>query len=925
MIPGQKYDTLTTSDSGWEYDVAVETNALNALAENNTLSHAPYGLYVDPSSELQPLIAVLMYRGASALNSSVTLMDVVRYYAPLIFALSLIPIFLIGRELGGDLAGCASVFFAVTMVSPIYWHKVGAFDREPIQLILGAWAMFLTIKLFKASRQSVLKFALLAGMVYGLFGLAWAGWHYVIAITILGMSIVLLLGFLGRFARKIDVVGNLLGAIRGHLDLLIGWVIMMLVITLVLGVLGGKSPDLWVTVFGTYAGYLGIGGGEGISVSTYASEMQALPRDLDAWWEAVPGKFYAVDILTTFVFTLIILAFLKFIWSRKRWEILTFAWLIVLLAMVWPGAGQARFERMWWPFVPAMAGVGVAVCLSVLKQMSFEPSMGWLRNMQNPLVLILVAGMVVVPFGVNAHSAAEHVAPPTEWRGVGFDEAFMETFDWIRENTPENSIFSIQWSFGHLFTGVARRPTVVDGAEVPAREGTWENDPTFVPRPPDYIYYVEGDQGLIYGVDVSPKSYWSNLESWVKDEPGSKFGSFEINGRRIDVEWFPMMGGDELEWYLETYRDNYGVKIDYVIFSVDEYSRAYGYYQSTQIRNILLVAERLFDLSQLHPTSENGKYVFNFGENREAVVLDYQNGSVYLRTDNGDMTMDGYGVMRVSDGQITDLIQFNPPTSTPDIEETLILFLDEEDQITSARLVKGVSEKVFARPIPVGVLAFSGNLESVGYMEDVFTSSNGYVRVFKIYHLPSLAAPADNSLTNDNTPEFKWYEAVGGVTYELQVDDNADFSSPEIHEDNLSARTYMASTALPDGDYFWRVAAYDSAGNLMGWSDVHAFAVDTTPPEMPTLHAPENGAQLNDNTPTFEWAPSFEAQEYRLLVDENSEFSSPEIDLTQTENSYTSTTELPDDNYYWMVIAIDRAGNESESLVRTFSVLAGGA
>jgi len=598
---------------------------------------------------------------------------------------------------------------------------------------------------------------------------------------------------------------------------------------------------------------------------------------------------------------------MKFMWTRRRWELLAFSWLMVLLAMVWPGAGQARFERMWWPFVPVMAGVGVAVCFSVLKRMSFEPSMGWLRNMQNPLVLILVASVMMVPFGVNAHSAAEHVTPPTEWHVVGLDGAFMETFDWVRENTHENSIFSIQWSFGHLFTGATRRPSVVDGAEVPAREGTWENDPTFTPRPPDYIYYVEDSRGLIYGMDVARKSY-------------------AINGRRIDVQWFPIIGEDELEWYLATYRDNYDVKIDYMIFSVEEYSQAYNYYQFSQPGNILLSAERLFTPSQLQPTVEGQSYVFNFGENRPAVVLDIQTRDVYLRAGNENLMMDGYGVFRInSQGQITDFVPpFNPPSSTPDIQETLVVFLNEEDQIVSAWLVDGVSAEITGRPVPVSVLVFSGNTESVDYAEEVFTSSNGYVRVIKVYHVPSPRSPADHALINEDTPKLQWYKVPGASTYELQVDDSADFYSPEIQENDLTGMTYVPSTALSDGDYFWRVAAYDSGGNLIGWSDVHSFTIEVTPPKVPTLHVPENGAELSDNTPTFEWASSPDAQKYRLLVDENSEFSSPEIDITQTENSYTSATELPDDNYYWKVIAIDRAGNESESLVRTFSVLTGG-
>ncbi len=903
LIPGQKYDTLTTSDSGWVYDTAVEIDKTNALAENNPLSHAPYGLSIALGEQVQPLVTVMIYRGVNAINPSVTLMDVVKYWAPLIFALSLIPIFLIGREFSGDLGGCVAVFFAATLVSSIYWHKVGAYDREPIQLILGAWAIFLTIKLFKAPRHSIPKFALLAGMVYGLFGLAWAGWHHVIAIAILGLLFVLLAGFLGRFLRKTsDLFGAFFSTIRGHLGLIVGVVGMMVVITLVLGVLGGQSPLFWVGVFGTYTGYLGLGGGGGgVSFTTYAGEMQA-----PSSWGSTLGKFYGAEILTTFILILIGVALAKFIWSRKRWEILTFSWLIVLVAMVWPGVGQARFERLWWPFVPVLAGVGAATLVSLARRFSFESSGEWLKHFQNPIAFVVVMGIIAAPFVVNAYNTAQYTTPPTEWHARGLDEAFMEAFDWFQESTPENSVVSIQWSFGHLFTGTARRAAVTDGAEIRAEEGKWENDPSFVPRPPDYIYYVEDSRGLIYGVDVARKS-------------------FEVNGRRIDVQWLPIVGEDEFSWLLTTYRDNYGCKVDYVIFSIEEYSTAVNYYQSTQPINILLGAERIRTPSQLQPSTEGQKYVFNFGENREAVVLDSETRGVYLRTDNGNLNMDGYGVLMVDkQGRISDYGGFFPPSSTPDIQETLLIFFDEGGDWVSAWLIEGVSAEITGRSVPMSARVFAGDTEGIDYLQIVFTSSNGFVKVIKINHVPSPISPADGAMINDSMPEFQWSGAIGAGRYELWVDNNADFTSPEIREDNLVNPTYTAVVTLPDGDYFWRVGAYDGENSLLGWSETSAFTIDTQAPSQPQLYEPQDNAELSTSEATFRWTEPEPGVTYDIQIDDENGFTSPYVhDNTDlTDNSYAYTF-LRNGVYYWRVRAKDDAGNTSEwSSSFTFTVRA---
>ncbi|MFN4133084.1 MAG: STT3 domain-containing protein, partial [Candidatus Hadarchaeales archaeon] len=153
-IPGERYQTLTTSDSGWVYGIAREIEKTNSIPEKNPISHAPYGWPIAPEETMQPLVAVVIYRGLHVLNPTLTLFDVTKFFAPLMYALTLIPIFLIGRELKGDLGGAIAAFFMATLTSSIYWNKVGAFDREPSIIFFGAWFMLLLIKLFKSDKKS---------------------------------------------------------------------------------------------------------------------------------------------------------------------------------------------------------------------------------------------------------------------------------------------------------------------------------------------------------------------------------------------------------------------------------------------------------------------------------------------------------------------------------------------------------------------------------------------------------------------------------------------------------------------------------------------------------------------------------------------------------------------------------------------------
>jgi hypothetical protein len=67
-----------------------------------------------------------------------------------------------------------------------------------------------------------------------------------------------------------------------------------------------------------------------------------------------------------------------------------------------------------------------------------------------------------------------------------------------------------------------------------------------------------------------------------------------------------------------------------------------------------------------------------------------------------------------------------------------------------------------------------------------------------------------------------------------------------------------------------------------------------------TLVSPASGTLTNDNTPTFNWSSVTAATSYRIQVDNNSDFSSPEFDQTTSNTSITSSV-LPDDIYYWHV------------------------
>jgi hypothetical protein len=82
---------------------------------------------------------------------------------------------------------------------------------------------------------------------------------------------------------------------------------------------------------------------------------------------------------------------------------------------------------------------------------------------------------------------------------------------------------------------------------------------------------------------------------------------------------------------------------------------------------------------------------------------------------------------------------------------------------------------------------------------------------------PILALPANGSSTGDTTPEFRWNPASDASEYRVQVDNNADFSSPE--KNFVTAQVaYTLAVPLPPGTYYWRVLAHHTANGCDTWS-----------------------------------------------------------------------------------------------------------
>jgi len=96
---------------------------------------------------------------------------------------------------------------------------------------------------------------------------------------------------------------------------------------------------------------------------------------------------------------------------------------------------------------------------------------------------------------------------------------------------------------------------------------------------------------------------------------------------------------------------------------------------------------------------------------------------------------------------------------------------------------------------------------------------------------PTLISPEnDNTIIYDNTPTFYWVGGDNADNHTLRVDNDSDFSSPEVEENGLSVETFTIAdeNALADEIYWWSVTAINENGENA--SDNYTFTLMTSAP-----------------------------------------------------------------------------------------------
>jgi hypothetical protein len=163
------------------------------------------------------------------------------------------------------------------------------------------------------------------------------------------------------------------------------------------------------------------------------------------------------------------------------------------------------------------------------------------------------------------------------------------------------------------------------------------------------------------------------------------------------------------------------------------------------------------------------------------------------------------------------------------------------------------------------------------------------------------------------TPTFAWDRVEGALSYDLVVDNDPTFASPEINI-NTSEPQYTPTTTLANAQYHWRVRVRRRGNVFNQWGEVKVFSLSLPQPTGLVPHDPAGTTPVR-TTPTLCWDPLIQldtqgtpvlaAYRYQVQISRDANFSPIYEQIETEQNCFTPTRGYDDGRYYWRVAMKD--------------------
>jgi len=202
-----------------------------------------------------------------------------------------------------------------------------------------------------------------------------------------------------------------------------------------------------------------------------------------------------------------------------------------------------------------------------------------------------------------------------------------------------------------------------------------------------------------------------------------------------------------------------------------------------------------------------------------------------------------------------------------------------------------------------------------GSSQTAFTAARNFTIVAGSIKQQSvqLTSPANNFITNQSPAIFQWSSLYGATAYQFELDTNNFVNESTIVSNQVIPGQQISFTFPKDQVYQWRVKAKNDTAQAQ-WSAVYSITYDHTPPGPVTLTAPADGATVSLPV-SLQWNAVGGTNKYKLYVYKSDGLTAYNSSFPMSLNAtgYTFNMGASGDKIFWMVTAVDTAGNESQA------------
>ncbi len=485
----------------FEFDPFFNYRATNVILENGISEYInwtdekswhPFGRSISETSQVTLHITTAILYQTFGFGS--TLYDFTIMFPLVIGALTAIPIFAFIRVLGGTTSGLfAALIFSVSM--PIITRGfIGWFKSEPLGIFLAIIAMYLFVSAtkFNKGKISLLKI-IFAGLFLALGVSAWGGiLFFVIAIglyyfaipfvrkdtnfmiwAIPSMSISLSIFSLLFERSSAFLIGQ--AGLNALSFIIILPTIFVFTCEIIKKFSSKKTKIRNSTIFliSIIVSGLGIilsGLTAGLPTFRYLNAINPFLLSQDTLTDSV-AEHSTTNLSLSFTLLSFLIVFaligIWFLFSKKtitlKTDMRVFALIFGIIA-IYISSAFVRLELFASIGVIILGSIGLAI----LSRKIFEQNNKKISKIIFPAVIILLfCTPVIFPAGESWVDWTDFtptiLSGGSQYRSFTSDD-WSESMNWVKENTPKDSVIAAWWDYGYWITTLSERTTIIDNA-----------------------------------------------------------------------------------------------------------------------------------------------------------------------------------------------------------------------------------------------------------------------------------------------------------------------------------------------------------------------------------------------------------------------------------------------------------------------------